>query len=274
MSETEMSETKMSDWTTKESDESQRACAPNMDLTRGCSRSTARSRRRWYARAVTSPALQTSIGDFPLHEYRLTSGGHDWSFLHTGAIVTHEEEQRFLERERGRLPYGVMLWPASIALAHDVIARAEQLSEKRVLELGAGTGVPGIVAASLGARVLQIDRDEVALHVCAMNKERNRVPSLEIRGADWETFHADERFDLILGSDVLYATTMHDRLRAICDAYLAPGGSAVFSDPLRSQSLPMLEAMEASGWHVSLAKWTIEVRDGARTIAVYEARRR
>ena len=30
--------------------------------------------------------------------------------------------------------------------------------------------------------------------------------------------------------------------------YLAPGGVVLFSDPFRSQSLPMLEAMEASGW--------------------------
>jgi hypothetical protein len=33
----------------------------------------------------------------------------------------------------------------------------------------------------------------------------------------------------------------------------------------------MLEAMEQSGWRVSLAKWTISVESGARTLAVYEA---
>ena len=223
---------------------------------------------------MTSPLLSTSIGSFSLNEYHLTLGGRTWSFLHTGAIFTVEQEQQFLACERDRLPYGVMLWPASIALGHDVLARADQLPGKRVLELGAGTGMPGIVAASLGAQVLQIDRDEVALHVCAMNKARNHATSLEVRGAEWETFHSDEKFDLILGSDVLYVTTMHDRLRAICDEYLAPGGVVLFSDPLRSQSLPMLEAMEASGWRVSLAKWSIQVETGARTIAVYEVLRR
>lgn len=223
---------------------------------------------------MTAPSLPTSIGDFSLHEYRLRRGGRTWTFLHTGAIVTHEQEQQYLACERDRLPYGVMLWPASIALAHDVLARADELRALRVLELGAGTGMPGIVAASFGAQVLQIDRDEVALHVCAMNKDRNGVASVEVRGAEWETFHSDEPFDLILGSDVLYVTSMHDRLRAICDAYLAPGGRVLFSDPLRAQSLPMLEAMEQCGWRISLAKWTIEVDTGTRTIAVYEAARR
>ena len=223
---------------------------------------------------MAAPLLSTSIGDFTLHEYRLRRGERTWSFLHTGAILTVAQEQQFLACERDRLPYGVMLWPASIALAHDVLARADELSGKRVLELGAGTGLPGIVAASLGAHVLQIDRSEAALHVCTMNSERNRITSNEVRAAEWETFQSDAPFDLVLGSDVLYVTTMHDRLRAICDEYLAPGGKVLFSDPFRAQSLPMLEAMEASGFRVSLAKWSIQVETDTRSIAVYEAVRR
>ena len=222
---------------------------------------------------MTAPLLETSIGDFTLHEYRLTQGKRTWSFLHTGAVLTTQQEQQYLSREQGRLPYGVMLWPASIALAHDVLARAEQLAGKRVLELGAGTGMPGIVAASLGARVLQVDRSELALHVCALNMQRNNVRS-DAQAVEWETFHSAERFDFIVGADVLYVTTMHDRLRAICDEYLAPGGTVLFSDPFRAQSLPMLETMAASGWRVSLAKWSIQVESGIRTIAVYEAQRR
>jgi methyltransferase-like protein 23 len=221
---------------------------------------------------VTVPSLSTSIGDFPLCEYCLTVSGRSWSFFHTGAVLTLEQEMEYLDREHGRLPYGAMLWPASIALAQELLA-GDDLRGKRVLELGAGTGIPGIVAATLGARVLLIDRSEIALHLCARNKERNRATTVEVRSAEWDTFQSDTQFDLILGSDVLYATTMHARLRAICDDYLAPGGKVLFADPLRSQSLPMLEAMDASGWRISLSKWSIEVETGVRTIAVYEALR-
>ncbi|MEY4578871.1 MAG: hypothetical protein RL701_3574 [Pseudomonadota bacterium] len=222
---------------------------------------------------MTLPSLSTSIGDFALCEYSLKVDDRSWSFLHTGAVFTVEQETRYLDSERDRLPYGAMLWPAALALAHDLLARADDLRGKRVLELGAGTGIPGIVAATLGARVLQIDRNEVALHLCTLNKDRNRATSTEVRDAEWETFQSDTQFDLIVGSDVLYVASMHAHLRAICDKHLAPGGTVLFSDPLRSESLPMLETMETSGWRVSLSKWSIQVETGMRTIAVYEARR-
>jgi predicted nicotinamide N-methyase len=93
---------------------------------------------------VAAPLLRTSIGDFSLHEYQLKVGARSWSFLHTGAILTHAQEHAYLACDRDRLPYGVMLWPASIALAHDVVARTPALRGKRVLELGAGTGMPGV----------------------------------------------------------------------------------------------------------------------------------
>jgi len=64
------------------------------------------------------------------------------------------------------------------------------------------------------------------------------------------------------------------RLREICETYLAPGGTALFADPFRAQSLPMLEAMEQRGWRVSLSQWTITVESGTRRIAVHEASRR
>ena len=222
---------------------------------------------------TTPPLLRTTIGDFTLQEYRLSLGDRSWSFMHTGSVVTLAQEQDYLGREQARLPYGAMLWPSSIALAHDVFARREQLTGKRLLELGAGTGLPGIVAASLGARVLQIDRNTVALHLCRMKAERNAASHAEVRDADWESFQADAPFDLILGADVLYAPAMHDPLLAICDAHLAPGGTVLFADPLREASLSMLERMQHAGYRVSFARWSVGVDSGARTIAVYEAAR-
>ena len=160
-----------------------------------------------YERSVAAPSLSKSIGDFALCEYRLTLGDRSWSFLHTGAVLTVEQEAKYLDRESDRLPYGAMLWPASLALAHALLADANGLRGKRVLELGAGTGIPGIVASTLGAHVLQIDRSEIALHLCARNKERNRASSVEVRHADWDTFQSDVHYPAAMRPPIDTSTT-------------------------------------------------------------------
>ncbi len=215
--------------------------------------------------------LKTTAGDLPLEEYHLRLEAHAWRILHNGAIISREDEQRFLGGEQPAVPYGIVLWPAAIALAHDVASRA--FAGRRVLELGAGTGLPGIVAASLGARVTQTDRQEVAMFVCKLNAERNGIDTIEHRIADWTEWDDDQRYDCILGSDVLYAEGLHSHLRRIFEANLAPGGTVLLADPFRQVSFALLEAMAAEGWNVTMAKWTVAVAPPARPVGVYELTR-
>ena len=219
---------------------------------------------------MTETSLRTTAGELPLHEYHLTLGGRSWTVLHTGAVLSMDDEQRFLREQRDRTPYGVVLWPAAIALAHEVAARAASLGSARVLELGAGTGLPGLVAAAAGAHVVQTDRHELARSVGTRNRERNGGRTAEYRLADWTAWSDDARYDLILGSDILYAAAMHPHLRAIFDRNLAPGGRVLLSDPFRVPSLALLEAMERDGWTVTLSKWTVGVDDAPRAVGVYE----
>ncbi|MDB5298233.1 MAG: Methyltransferase6 [Phycisphaerales bacterium] len=221
--------------------------------------------------AQTKPErLSTTVGDFPLQEYRLRLAGREWVALHTDAILTHADEARFLNVSADRLPYGVVLWPAAVALAHEVAARGDALREARVLELGAGTGLPGIVAASLGARVVQTDRQALAMSVCRRNGERNGVGRIEYRLADWAAWADVDRYDLILGSDILYADAQHPHLRRIFEGNLAAGGTVLLSDPFRADSLRLLEALEAGGWGLALTKWTVGEETTARSVGVFE----
>jgi predicted nicotinamide N-methyase len=214
--------------------------------------------------------LHTTAGDFPLNEYRLRLAGREWSILHVGSVLSREEENNFLGKLKGRLPYGVALWPAAIALAHDIVSRAADLSGKRVLELGSGTGLPGIVAASLGARVVQTDRDELAMSACKRNCERNRVEAVEHRLADWTSWEDAGQYDWIVGSDILYGVELQPHLRRIFESNLAPGGRVLLSDPFRAVSLGMLEAMEDDGWSVTLSKWSVGGEAAPRPVAVFE----
>jgi predicted nicotinamide N-methyase len=214
--------------------------------------------------------LSTTTGEFDLHEYRLHVAGREWNILHTAALVAWVDEQIFLGEFRDRLPYGVALWPSAIALAHEIGERAAEMKGKAVLELGAGTGLPGIVAASFGARVTQTDKHSVAMHVCKRNGERNRVQTVQYRSADWAAWDDSAQYDWIIGADILYAHDMHEHLRRIFERNLAPGGRILISDPFRQRSIQMLELLETEGWKLTMNKWAIEHRKETRRIGVFE----
>ncbi|HEX8638471.1 MAG TPA: methyltransferase domain-containing protein [Pyrinomonadaceae bacterium] len=214
--------------------------------------------------------LRTSTGDFPLNEYCLRTNGREWKILHVSNVLSHQEESKFLLELSDLLPYGVTLWTAAIALAHDVASRRDDFRGTRVLELGAGTGMPGIVAATHGARVVQTDRNELAMSVCRRNIALNGVETIEQRIVDWTDWNDAGKYDWILGSDILYGKDMHPHLRRIFESNLAPGGRVLLSDPFRSTSFNLLETLEADGWAIKISKWSIGEESDPRPIGVFE----
>lgn len=220
--------------------------------------------------ATQARALDTSAGEFPLHEYRLRQGGREWTVLHTGAVLTHADESRVIGGRGDRLPYGVALWPSAIALAHEVATRADAVRGRGVLELGAGTGLPGVVAATLGARVVQTDRDALSMLLCERNGGRNGVEGVNYRLADWTNWSDAGRYDWVIGSVVLYGEGLHPHLRRIFETNLAPGGRVLLSDPFRGVSLRLLEVLEGDGWGVTMNRWDVGGEAAPRPIGVFE----
>lgn len=219
-----------------------------------------------------SESIATDAGPLPLYDCRVAVGGREWSVLHTGAVVSVEDEAHYLNALADKLPYGVVLWPAAIALAHEIATRADEFRGRRVLELGAGTGLPGIVAASLGATVVQTDRHELALAVCRRNGERNRAAGVEYRLAEWAEWADPARYDLVIGSDIIYAESLHPLVRRVLDASLAPGGRVLIADPFREAGLKLMTELEAAGWRVRFNRWTVGATGHPRPVAVYELR--
>ena len=183
--------------------------------------------------------LNTAGGEFPLFEYRLHHSGREWTVLHAGAVLTDADETHAIVLKTNRIPYGVSLWPSAIGLSHEIATRADAFRGRSMLELGAGIGLPGIVAASVGAKVLQTDRDELVAHLGKRNSRRNGLDAVEYRLADWTAWDDAERYDWIVGSDILYSDTVHPHLRHIFESNLAPGGKISTRRPVSRSGLPV-----------------------------------
>ncbi|KDO71321.1 hypothetical protein CISIN_1g026274mg [Citrus sinensis] len=104
--------------------------------------------------------------------------------------------------------YGLFVWPCSVILAEYVWQQRYRFSGANVVELGAGTSLPGLVAAKVGSNVTLTDdsnRIEVLKNmrrVCEMNKLNCRVMGLTWGFLDASIF--DLNPNIILGADVFY----------------------------------------------------------------------
>jgi predicted nicotinamide N-methyase len=100
-----------------------------------------------------------------------------------------------------------------VALAEHVATL--ELRGRRVLELGAGLGLPSLAAALCGADVLATDWADDAVALLRANAERNHVPlrAEVIRWDEAERFGAN--WDLVLAADVLYEQRNADQLAAL-----------------------------------------------------------
>ncbi|HSH70694.1 MAG TPA: methyltransferase [Deferrisomatales bacterium] len=145
-----------------------------------------------------------------------------------------------------RFPYWAELWPASLALAEFLVRRGLPPGVE-TLELGCGTGLVGVVAARLGARVLFTDFEEDALAFARANHALNLGRPGRTRLVDWRDPPADLAADLVLAADVLYERRFLDPFLDTLMQALRPGGTALVAEPGRAIAEGSVEALEQRG---------------------------
>lgn len=194
----------------------------------------------------TSRALPAGL---PLATFDLDVAGRRWSIR----AVRDQDALLDAAEQFAHVPYGLLLWESAVSLARALAERPTLCRGRSVLEIGCGVGLAGIVAAGLGGNVVQTDHEPAVLALAAANAEQNGITGISQRLADWRAWPLSERFDLVLGADVLYEAAMHDAVARVIDASLAPGGTVLLADPGRPNTLPFLGALERKGWRVDFA---------------------
>lgn len=202
-----------------------------------------------HAGGVRPEVLETArirLARLPLVAHALEIGGRDWEI----EAVADQSALTAVADELQHFPFGLMLWEAAPVLAEDLVASGAVGAGRSVLELGAGVGLTGLVAAALGASVVQTDHSIEALALAALNAARNRVTGTVQAPGDWLHWQEERRFDVILGSDILYDAGLHGPVLSILERNLAPGGRVLLSDPGRSTTPAFLALLASAGWRV------------------------
>jgi len=167
---------------------------------------------------------------------------------------------RRTDGDRLHLPYWAELWDSARGVAELLPdwrgIGAEHVS---VLDLGCGMGMAGAVAAKLGFSVLFADLEPDALLFARLNSlaEPARVRT---RRLDWRTDCLGERFDLILGADILYERKQWDFLEPFWRLHVKPGGLVILGEPGRQTGDLFQPWIRERGWTLDIRHELISTR--------------
>lgn len=130
-------------------------------------------------------------------------------------------------------PYWAYWWGGGLALARYVLDHPAQIAGRRVVDLGAGSGLVGIAAGRAGAaRVMASEIDPHARVAIRLNAALNGVSISDIVGDI--TAGPPPDADLLLVGDVFYAPAVAARVAAFLDRCVAAGLEVLVGDPWRA----------------------------------------
>jgi len=133
-------------------------------------------------------------------------------------------------------PYWAFAWAGGQALARYVLDHPASVAGKRVLDLGAGSGLVGIAAAHAGASpVTAADVDAFSEAAIALNAEANGA-YVDVLVLDMLDHPAPQaaRYDVILVGDLFYERDTAARALAFLERHAALGTHVLIGDPGRT----------------------------------------
>ncbi|XP_054829454.1 protein-lysine methyltransferase METTL21C isoform X2 [Eublepharis macularius] len=140
--------------------------------------------------------------------------------------------------------FGAIVWPGALALCQYLESDQQEiiLKDKKLIELGAGTGLVSIVASILGAFVTATDLPEVLENLefnITKNTRGMNIHKPEVRELTWgENLSEDfpkrtHHYDFIVATDVVYHHTALDQLLDTISYLCQPGTSLLWANKFR-----------------------------------------
>jgi predicted nicotinamide N-methyase len=200
-----------------------------------------------------------ALGEVPLERVTVELDGAAVQLWRAAALERFVDVDALLRADAPpEPPYWMHLWPGALALARRLAL--SELAGARVLELGCGLGLPALVAARRGARVVASDRERAPLAVVQRSAADNGC-AVACAQMDWRQPALRGEFDLCLGADVGYDREAASSLAAALAELVRPGGAAWLADSVNVARPTLPEALAAHGFALRIDSLR-EVEDG------------
>lgn len=139
------------------------------------------------------------------------------------------------------------IWPAGKVLAEAM--SVFEIAGKRILEVGCGLALSSLVLKRREADITASDHHPLAEMFLVQNALRNGLAKITYQNLDWAKPDPGlGRFDLIIGSDVLYERGHSASLAAVLRRHAKPSAEIVITDPGRGHRGSFTSALVDQGY--------------------------
>lgn len=190
-------------------------------------------------------------------------GGHDYR------IRALSDRQQFADPDGSAERAGIapalwalfgQVWPSGRLLAQAM--STHEVAGKRVLELGCGLGLSSLVLQRRKADITASDHHPLAELFLRRNATQNQLPFVVYRDLPWEIPDSTlGRFDLIIGSDILYERGHAELLAGIMERHASAHTEILITDPGRGNSTRFSKAMALQGYGVEEKRSRFDAND-------------
>lgn len=140
-------------------------------------------------------------------------------------------------------PFWSKIWPSALALSSFLKEEQGFIKGKKVLELGAGIGLPSFAVAELASGITISDHATEAVALMQKNIQYLGLQHVKARQLDWNHLPEDVNAEIVLLSDVNYAPDQFNALLALIRKFAEQGSSIILSTPQRITITPFAEAL-------------------------------
>jgi predicted nicotinamide N-methyase len=190
--------------------------------------------------------------------------GADWIRLHLSddAMGLWQATRKRTGDPDEPIPFWGVAWGGGLALARYLREHPDVVADRRVLDLGSGSGLCAIAAAMAGARlVTAVDVDRLAIAAIELNASANRQ-RIEVQCLD--LFDQDPPLvDLVLAGDCWYEDHLGHRATAWLRRAWSTGIDVLLGDPGR-RYMPADDLLDLAAYEV---RSTADLEDLGRTRA-------
>jgi len=182
-------------------------------------------------------------------------------------------EGRDLFKDVADFPFWIKLWESAIVLA-DLMATLPHRPRAGLLELGAGLGAPGLIAAASGFRVTISDYQKEILDFPRVSAAVSGLADVDFAVVDWLNPPELAPYEVIIGAEVLFRADFFAPLLSLFQKMLAPGGSVYLAHDMRRQSVPkfMIEAEKL--FDIAVSTRHLKTGGEEHTVCIHRLQRR